>query len=282
MPLTSSREMLLSARKDGYAIAAFNIENMEMAIAVIEAAEEAHAPVIIQTTPSTIRYASLDLYYANVAAIATKAKVPVVLHLDHADNFELIEEAVRSGYTSVMIDGSRLSYDLNTELTRRTVTMANLRGVPVEAELGVLGGKEDDVESSANACTDPVEAGLFAANTGISSLAVSIGTAHGVYTSVPNLDIERLVEIKMRVDIPLVLHGASGLSDDDVAVCIEEGICKVNYATELRVAYSDGVKEVLSKNPHVYDPKVYGLVAREKVKQVCVSKMKLCGCAGRI
>ena len=154
-------------------------------------------------------------------------------------------------------------------------------GVPVEAELGKVGGKEDDLDGGAGGYTVPEEAKEFAEKTGVDSLAVAIGTAHGVYSGVPKLDLDRLTEIRKLVDIPLVLHGASGLSDDAVRESIRRGICKVNFATELRIAYSDGVKKVLSENPEVFDPKKYGAVGRENVKQLVMNRMKVCGCDGR-
>lgn len=281
MPLVTSTQMLLDAQRDSYAVGAFNVENMEMAQAVIAAAEELRAPVIVQTTPSTVRYASLDLFYANVAALAKNATVPVAMHLDHGDSFELAVGAIHAGYTSVMIDGSHDTFEQNIDVSARVVAEAKPAGIPVEAELGKVGGKEDDLDGGDGGYTDPDTAKEFVERTGISSLAVAIGTAHGVYSVTPKLDVERLRQIRKVVDIPLVLHGASGLDDNDVKECIKEGICKVNFATELRIAFSDGVKEVLGKNPDTFDPKKYGAAGREKVKQLCIGRMKVCGCQNR-
>ena len=282
MPLVTSEKLLLDAQKGGYAVGAFNIENMEMAQAVIAAAEEMNAPVIMQTTPSTLRYAGLDLYYANVAALARNSYVPVAIHLDHGSSFELAVQAIRAGYTSVMIDGSHSVFEENIAITKKVVDVAKPNNIPVEAELGKVGGKEDDLDGGNGGYTVPEEALEFARATGISSLAVAIGTAHGVYIGEPKLDVERLKQIRRIVDIPLVLHGASGLSDESVIECIKEGICKVNFATELRIAYSDGVKKVISENPNVYDPKVYGKAGRENVKQLVMNRMKVCGCVEKI
>ncbi len=282
MPLVTSEKLLLDAQKGGYAVGAFNIENMEMAQAVIAAAEEMNAPVIMQTTPSTIKYAGLDLYYANVAALARNSYVPVAIHLDHGSSFELAVQAIRAGYTSVMIDGSHSVFEENIAITKKVVDVAKPNNIPVEAELGKVGGKEDDLDGGNGGYTVPEEALEFARATGISSLAVAIGTAHGVYIGEPKLDVERLKQIRRIVDIPLVLHGASGLSDESVIECIKEGICKVNFATELRIAYSDGVKKVISENPNVYDPKVYGKAGRENVKQLVMNRMKVCGCVEKI
>ena len=181
MPLVTSEAMLLAAQKGGYAVGAFNVENMEMAQAVIAAAEELQAPVMIQTTPSTVRYGSLALYRANVAALAKAAKVPVAMHLDHGNSFELAAQALREGYTSIMIDGSHEIFEENIALTQKVVAMCKPNQIPVEAELGKVGGKEDDLNGGAGGYTDPLEAKEFVKRTQVSSLAVAIGTAHGVY-----------------------------------------------------------------------------------------------------
>lgn len=280
MSLTTSEKLLLDAQRGGYAVGAFNAENMEMVIAIVEAANELGAPVIIQTTPSTVKYAGLDMYLANVRAMAERVSVPVAMHLDHGDSFELAVRAVETGYTSVMIDGSHESFEDNIALTRSVVEIASAKGIPVEAELGKVGGKEDSLESDGG-YTDPLEAAEFVKRTKVSSLAVAIGTAHGVYTAAPKLDIERLAEIRRVVSVPLVLHGASGLTDGDISACVRQGICKVNFATELRIAYSEAVKEVIKADPAVFDPKKYGKLAMARVKEAVKSRIAVCGCAGK-
>lgn len=279
MSLVTSKEMLSRAQAEGYAIGAFNAENMEMVLAIVAAAEELRAPVIIQTTPSTVKYASTDVYASTVRAVAERASVPVCVHLDHGNSFDLAMSALGAGYTSVMIDGSSLSFDENIALTRSVVEQARKRGVPVEAELGAVGGKEDSLEAEGG-CTVPEEAKEFVERTGIDSLAVAIGTAHGVYTKEPKLDVERLRQIRELVEVPLVLHGASGLTDDSVRECIREGICKVNFATELRQAYTRAVRKVL-EDGSVYDPKAYGKEARRAVCEQVKDRMIVCGCAGK-
>ena len=281
MPLVTSKEMLLDAQKGGYAVGAFNAENMEMVKAIIQAAEELRAPVMIQTTPSTVKYGTLDTYAALVAAEAAKAAVPVCLHLDHGNSFELAMQAMKAGYTSVMIDGSKLDFEGNVEVSRKVADVAAALGIPCEAELGKVGGKEDDLEADADTNTDPQEAKEFAERTGVTSLAVAIGTAHGFYVGTPVLDKERLSEIRQAVDIPLVLHGASGLTDEDVKDCVKRGICKVNFATELRAAYSKAVKETLAEKPDTIDPKVYGKAGIAAVKDLVIGRMKVCGCDGK-
>ena len=283
MPLVTSEEMLSKAQEGGYAVGAFNAENMEMVKAIIQAAEELKAPVMIQTTPSTIKYGTVETYAAIVAAEAEKAAVPVCLHLDHGSSFELAMQAMHAGYTSVMIDGSKLDFEGNIAETKRVADVARALNIPCEAELGKVGGKEDDLDGGeGNGYTDPMEAKEFVERTGVTSLAVAIGTAHGVYKGVPKLDLDRLAEIRKVVDIPLVLHGASGLSEEAVVESIKRGICKVNFATELRIAYTDGVKEFLAANPDAFDPKKYSKVAMEHVKAIVETRMKMCGCTGRV
>ena len=283
MSFVTSEKMLLDAQKGGYAVGAFNVENMEMVMAVIAAAEELRAPLMMQTTPSTIKYAGLDMYLANVKAAAERASVPVCLHLDHGDSFDLAMRALRTGYTSIMIDGSHNVFEENIAITKAVADACRPSGIPVEAELGKVGGKEDDLDGGeGNGYTDPLEAKEFVERTGVTSLAVAIGTAHGVYKGVPKLDLDRLAEIRKVVDIPLVLHGASGLSEEAVVESIKRGICKVNFATELRIAYTDGVKEFLAANPDAFDPKKYGKVAMEHVKAIVETRMKMCGCTDRV
>ena len=278
MPLVTTKELLLKAQEGHYAVGAFNVDNMEMVQAVVAAAEELNAPVIMQTTPSTLKYADADYFYANVKTAAQKAKVPVVMHLDHGNSFDLAMKAYRAGYTSIMIDGSHELFDENIRLTKSVVDACHAAGVPVEAELGKVGGKEDDLEGGeGNPYTVPSEAVEFVNATGVDSLAVAIGTAHGVYKGIPKLDVERLSEIREVVSIPLVLHGTSGVPDEAVKDCVSRGICKVNYATDLRIAFTKGVKEYMEKNPDAFDPKKYNSAGREEVKQYVMSKIKVCG-----
>lgn len=281
MPLVTSKEMLSDAQKGKYAVGAFNAENMEMVKAIIQAAEELKAPVMIQTTPSTVKYGTLETFFGIVSSEAAKASVPVCLHLDHGSSFELAMQAIKAGYTSVMIDGSHEDFEGNVAISKKVADVANALDIPVEAELGKVGGKEDDLEADADTNTDPQEAKEFVERTGITSLAVAIGTAHGFYAGTPVLDKERVSEIRKVVDVPLVLHGASGLSEEDVRECVERGMCKVNFATELRVAYTDAVKKLLEEKPETYDPKKLGVVGIEAVKEAVKSRMVMCGCDGK-
>ncbi|MBD5168758.1 MAG: class II fructose-1,6-bisphosphate aldolase [Oscillibacter sp.] len=282
MSLVKMGDLLCRAQREHYAVGAFNAENMEMVQAIIAAAEELKAPVIVQTTPSTISYASTKMYQSMVLAEAQKASVPVVMHLDHGDSYARCIDAIRAGYTSVMIDGSKLPFEENIALSKKVEEAAAAAGVDVEAELGTVGGKEDGhVVLDADAIyTKPAQAKEFAERSGVQFLVVAIGTAHGFYKGEPKLDFDRLEEIRKVVDIPLVLHGASGVPDEMVRRAIGLGICKVNFATELRAAYTAGVRTVLTAG-QVYDPKKYGVAGRENVNALVKEKIAVCGCAGK-
>ena len=276
MGLVSVDTLLLKAQKEKYAVGAFNVENMEMIQATVEAAKELCSPVIIQTTPSTLKYASPKLFFANVRTLADTCNIPIALHLDHGDSFELAVKAVRAGYSSVMIDGSKLSLQKNISLTQSVVEVCRPCGVSVEGEIGSIGGKEDNMANEIR-YTDPEEAAYFALETKVDSLAVAIGTAHGIYKNEPKLNLECLKEIRKKTEVPLVLHGTSGVPDEVVKDCISKGICKVNYATDLRIAFSEGVKEYLKKDSNVFDPKKYNAYARAKVKECVMQKIYICG-----
>lgn len=285
MPLVNSRELLRDAQTHGYAVGAFNVENMEMMQAVVAAAEAESAPLILQTTPSTLRYAGPAVFAAMARAIAGKARVPVAIHLDHGDSFELCRQAAWDGYTSVMIDGSKLPLEDNIILVRRVVQMAgDISQQPaVEAELGRLGGKEDslEVKPGEDIYTDPGEAARFVEETGIDSLAVAIGTAHGFYKGKPKLDFDRLAQLRDAVSVPLVLHGSSGVPDEDVQRAISLGVCKVNFATELRAAYTEATRQTLSGDPALYDPKKFGAPGREAVTKLVRHRIAVCGACKR-
>lgn len=285
MSFVNSRELLLDAQAKGYAVGAFNVENMEMMQAVIAAAEAERAPLLLQTTPSTIRYAGTAIFAAMARAMAERASVPVALHLDHGESFEMCQQAAEDGYTSLMIDGSKLPLEENIALAKKVVDMAAARpGAPaVEAELGRLGGKEDSVEvkPGEDIYTDPAEAVRFVEETGVDTLAVAIGTAHGFYKGTPKLEFTRLAQLKDAVTVPLVLHGTSGVPDDDVRRAIGLGICKVNFATELRAAYTAAVREALAADPKLYDPKKFGAPGREAVTALVRHRIAVCGANGR-
>ena len=277
---TTSKEMILEARRGGYAVPAFNAENLEMVQAIIEAAEEARSPVMIQTTPSTVKYITLRQAVAMVKADAEAASVPVSLHLDHCESYEAVAAAIDAGYSSVMIDASKLPYEENIAVTLKVVAKARPLGITVESELGTVGGKEDG-HSADIAYTDPDEALDFFTRTGIDIFAIAIGTAHGFYKGEPKLNFELLAKIKDMIDCPLVLHGGSGIPDEMIKRTIELGINKVNYATELRAAATKAVREALV-DESIIDPKKYMGKARDAVRELCLHKIDVCGSRNKI
>jgi len=277
MSYVTPKEMLEKAYKQNYAVCAFNVENLEMAQAVVWAAQEMNAPVIVQTTPSTVKYAGCDYFYAIIHTAAKNTAVPVALHLDHGNSFELVCRAVRNGYSSLMIDGSHLTFEDNIALTKKVVEVAKSVSIPVEAELGKIGGREDDLIAENDCYTVPSDAAEFAKRADIDSLAIAIGTAHGIYKETPVLDLERLSQIKAVVDIPIVLHGATGLSDDTVKQCVSRGINKINFATELRMAYTAALREKLNSNADIIDVKIYSDYARKRVMELVKEKIALSG-----
>lgn len=281
MSVVNTKEMLLKAQKDKYAVGAFNIENMEMAQAVIETAEEMNSPVICAVSQNAMKYANAGLYYNMIWAIAKDVDVPVAIHVDHAESEETSLKALRGNFTSVMIDGSKLTFSENVALTKRVVDICKIFDIPVEGEIGPIGGKIDAVPDYKLIYTDPQAAQDFSVKTGVSSLAVAIGTAHGIYKHIPRLDVDRLSAIAEKVEVPLVLHGASGVPNNQIKECIRRGICKVNYATELRISYTNAIREFLRKDDKTYDPKVYGKLGKSAVKEVVRQKILVLGSADK-
>lgn len=280
--LVTTKKMLNDAKNGGYAVGAFNAENAEMVWGIVHAAEELNAPVIIQTTSSTLKYFPPAYFVHMAKAAAASVGVPVALHLDHGASFELAKECIDSGYTSVMIDGSALSFEENVLVTQKVRDYADNFGISVESELGKIGGKEDDTESGESQYTDPDQAAEFVNRTGISSLAVAIGTAHGIYAKKPVLDFNRTTLIKKAVSVPLVMHGASGLSDEALREGVEKGMNKINFATELRIAFTEAIKAHMAEHPNDFDPKKYLGPARIAVKELVKAKIQVCGSAGKV
>lgn len=284
MTLIHTKYLLELAQKNGYAIPAFNIHNLESVHCVLDTAKAMASPVILAGTPSTYQYAGTPELVALVEAAAKDRGMQVALHLDHHTCYDDIEYKVKAGIRSAMVDGSHSPFEDNVAITRKVVQMCHRYGASVEAELGQLVGQEDDliVEAVEEPYTNPMQAAEFVERTGIDSLAIAIGTAHGLYKDTPKLDFERLMDIASRVSIPLVLHGASGVPADDVSRCVSLGICKVNVATELKIAYADTLKQVFEQDPSVNDPRVYNIEAKKSMAQVIRQKIDICGSAGRI
>ncbi|MGQ9475455.1 MAG: class II fructose-1,6-bisphosphate aldolase [Actinomycetota bacterium] len=283
MPFVTNSELLREAMAGGYAVGAFNTNNLEITLSIVEAAAAERSPLILAVSPGAMKYAGVA-YLAAIARVACEqVDVPMSLHLDHGTSLEEVRTALDHGFSSVMIDGSALSFEKNVSLTREVVEMAHARGVSVEGELGRLVGAEDDISVTEReaSMTDPGQAAEFVERTGVDSLAVSIGNAHGWYKGEPRLDFERLRLIRASVSVPLVLHGASGIPDDMIRQACAIGVDKINIDTEVRDAFRQAVARFVNDNPEVIDPRRILTPAREAMREVVARKMRLFGCAGR-
>ena len=246
--LVNMSKLLADAQKGNYAVGSFSVANMEMVLGVLKASEELNAPVILQIAEVRLKQSPLELIGPLMVASAKYAKTPVAVHFDHGKTIEKISQALELGFTSVMFDGSHLELDENIKVTKEVIKLAKKYGADVEAEIGCVGGSEDGSEDIAINCTKPEDAVKFEKETGVDALAIAIGTAHGAYKAKPCLDIERLREIRKKVATPLVLHGGSGLSDDDFRNTVKEGIAKVNIFTDLCVAGENAMQYSVKNN----------------------------------
>jgi fructose-bisphosphate aldolase class II len=302
MPLVSTKEMFEKAYAGGYAIGAFNVNNMEIIQAIVEAANELQSPVILQVSAGARKYANATYLTKLVEAALIESSIPIALHLDHGDDFEICKSCIDSGFTSVMIDGSKHSFEDNVKLTKQVVEYAHARGVVVEGELGKLAGIEDAVHVKDDDAqyTNPDEVEDFVKRTGVDSLAIAIGTSHGAFKfkpgQKPQLRFDILHEIEKRLpNFPIVLHGASSVSPEYVKIINEHGgkmadaigipeemlreaaksaVCKINIDSDLRLAMTAGIREVMDTKPDVFDPRTYLTVGRKYVKQVVTHKIK--------
>ncbi len=307
MPLVSSKNLFEKALKKGYAYGAFNVNNMEIIQGIVDAAAEERAPLFLQFSAGGRKYARPEYLIKLVEAALTTSDIPVVLHLDHGEDFETCKACVDQGFTSVMIDGSKMPFEQNVALTRKVVDYAHERGVVVEAELGRLAGIEDNISVEAKDAifTVPEQAKEFVERTACDSLAVAIGTSHGAYKfkGEAKLDFERLGKIeKLLPNYPLVLHGASsvlkefvdkcnkygghltnsrGVPEEMIARAVKTNVCKVNIDTDIRLAITASIREILVTQPEVFDPREYLGPAREAIKNMVRHKMRLLGCAGK-
>lgn len=284
MGIISTKYLLLDAQARGYAVPAFNIHNAETIQAILDVCKEMQSPVILAGTPGTFKHIAFKEIFALCEAYSASYGLPLALHLDHHETLEDIGNKVAAGVRSAMIDGSHVPFADNVRLTREVVNFCHRHDCSVEAELGRLGGVEDDMAVSDESAflTDPDEARQFVEQTGVDSLAVAIGTAHGLYTQTPKIDFDRLAKIQQRVDIPLVLHGASDVPDDYVRRAIGLGVCKVNVATELKIAFAGAVKNWFGENPQGNDPRYYLRVGMDAMKAVVRDKILVCGSADRL
>ena len=274
--VVSSARLMKRAEKENYAIPAFNIDNLESAMAVSEIMHEMRTPVIVQMRPRTLTYGGIAIYPAMMRELMADCPVDYALHLDHGSSLALAKKCVAGGFSSVMFDGSLMPFEDNIKFTKEVTDFALPMDVSVEGELGTIGGKEEgdtDLEAS---YTKVSEAEEFVRRTNVSTLAIGVGTAHGVYKGTPHINIKRIKEIHAAIDTPLVLHGASGLSDEVLKDCIAAGITKINFATELRQAYTNGIKAEFAKDPEVFDPKIYMRGAIDNIKEVLRHKINIC------
>ncbi len=309
MPLVTTKEMFKKAYEGQYAVGAFNVNNMEIIQGIVDAAKEENAPLILQVSAGARKYAKHIYLMKLVEAAVEDSGLPICLHLDHGDDFEICKSCIDGGFTSVMIDGSKHSFEENIAVTKRVVEYAHERGVVVEAELGKLAGVEDAVKVDAKDATytDPDQAVEFVQRTGVDSLAIAIGTSHGAYKfkGEPELDFARLEKIsKLMPNFPLVLHGASTVLPEFVDLCNKYGgnvpgaqgvpedmllragklgVCKINIDTDLRLAMTASVRKHFAENPGDFDPRQYLKPAREAIKNMVQHKLKnVLNCSGKL
>lgn len=276
--LMNMKELLTVADKNGFAVPAFNIGSEAILKGVVESANEKNAPVILAIHPTELDFLG-DSFISTCIQEANKSKVPMVIHLDHGGTFEQILRAIRCGFTSVMIDASHLSYEENIAITKKVVEVARVSNVSVEAELGTIGTTGDSYEGGADDIiyTNPEQAKDFIVKTGIDSLAVAIGTAHGIYPKdkKPELKLDLLKTIRDTVDIPLVLHGGSSNPDDEIAKSVKIGISKINISSDIKFAFYKKCREVLAENPGWIEPNTIYPPCIEEMKKVIEFKMEL-------
>ncbi|WP_339030682.1 class II fructose-bisphosphate aldolase [Spiroplasma endosymbiont of Cantharis nigra] len=274
---TSLKTELLKAQKLGYALPAFNFDNLEMMKAIIEAAEEENSPVILMVTESAAKYMGLDYVFALALTACNKAKVPIVLHWDHGFDITLIKKAIDAGFSSVMLDSSLKPFDENVKETLDVVNYARTKGVEVESEIGHVGGKEDDRNSKSNGYSDINQAIEFNNLTKVDALAIAIGTSHGLFKGEIKLQFDLLKEIASKIKTPLVLHGSSQVPLKDLQKAIKLGITKINIGTDLKIACADGLKQYFTENPNDFDARKYGRFAIENVKKQAIIKIRAFG-----
>lgn len=283
MGLVPMADILEKANDEYYAVGGFNINNMEFLQGIIWAAEETNSPLILQASEGAIKYIGMDYVINMVKAAVKDTHIPVALHLDHGSSYEVIMRCIREGFSSVMYDGSKYPFKQNIRLTKEVVKAAHSVGVTVEAELGKIGGTEDDVDVDEKDAkfTKPEEAEEFVEKTGVDALAIAIGTAHGVYKGDPELDFDRLEKINSSLNMPLVLHGASGVPDEDVRKAVSMGINKVNVNTAFQQAFTAKIRELFDKDPELYDPRKYCGPARDAISEAVKEKIEILGSKNR-
>ncbi|HIW13530.1 MAG TPA: fructose-bisphosphate aldolase [Candidatus Salinicoccus stercoripullorum] len=284
MPLVSMKDMLNKARKEGYAVGQYNVNNLEFAQGILMATQEENAPVILGVSEGAARYMSgMKTVVKMIEALIEDLDitVPVAIHLDHGSSYEKCVEAIEAGFTSVMIDASHGPFEENIATTKKVVEYAHPKGVSVEAELGVVGGQEDDVVADGVIYADPEECRELVERTGIDCLAPALGSVHGPYKGEPNLGFKEMEEIGNQSDIPLVLHGGTGIPTHDIQKAISYGTAKINVNTENQIASAKAVRDTLNNDSGVYDPRKYLGPAREAVKATVQGKIKEFGTSNK-
>jgi fructose-bisphosphate aldolase class II len=284
MPLVSMTEMLNKAKDGGYAVGQFNINNLEYTQAILQAAEAEKSPVILGVSEGAGRYiGGFKTVVKMVEGLIEdyKITVPVAIHLDHGSSFDKCKEAIDAGFTSVMIDASHHPFEENIEITSKVVEYAHAKGVSVEAELGTVGGQEDDVVADGVIYADPAECKELVERTGIDCLAPALGSVHGPYKGEPKLGYKEMEEIKNSTGLPLVLHGGTGIPTHDIQKAVSLGTAKINVNTENQIASTKTVREVLAADTEVYDPRKFLGPMRETIKQTVIGKIREFGSNGK-
>jgi fructose-bisphosphate aldolase, class II len=283
MPLVPMTEFLPRAKKEGFAVGQFNMNNLEFTQAIIEAAIEERSPVIFGASEGAIRYMGLNNVVALAKVAAEESGLPVALHLDHGSSFEVVMKCIRAGFSSVMFDGSHYPFEENIRLTKKVVEAAHAVGVSVEGELGTIGGVEDDLNVSEEDATlaKPEEAIRFWEETKVDAMAIAVGTAHGMYKGEPKIRFDIIEEVSKNIDAPIVLHGGSGVPDEAIKQAIAKGVGKINVNTENQVASTEVIRKVLGENPSMIDPRKYLGPARDAIKEVVKQKIRLFGSNGK-
>ncbi|OXM14471.1 class II fructose-bisphosphate aldolase [Paenibacillus herberti] len=284
MALVSMKDMLNKALEEGYAVGQFNINNLEWTQAILAAAEEEKSPVILGVSEGAARYmGGFKVITAMVGALIDEMKitVPVAIHLDHGSSFDKCKEAIDAGFTSVMIDASHHPFDENVETTKKVVEYAHSKGVSVEAELGTVGGQEDDVIADGVIYADPKECFELVKQTGIDCLAPALGSVHGPYKGEPNLGFKEMEEICQMIKLPLVLHGGTGIPTDHIKKSISLGTAKINVNTENQIEFTKKVREIVTKDLEVYDPRKFLMPGRDAIKKTVQGKMREFGSANK-
>lgn len=277
MALVSMKEMMIKGKKEGYAIGQFNLNNLEYTQAILQAAQEEQSPVILGVSEGAARYMggfTTVVHMVKGLMHDYNITVPVAIHLDHGSSFEKCKAAIDAGFTSVMIDASSKPLAENIAITKQVVEYAHERGVSVEAELGVVGGQEDDVIASGVIYADPAECQELVEKTGVDCLAPALGSVHGPYKGEPNLGFKEMEVISKQSDIPLVLHGGTGIPTKDIQRAISLGTAKINVNTENQIEGTKAVRETLAADPNVYDPRKYLAPMREAIQKTVIGKMR--------